>query len=145
VLLTTGRFSANLDMVFDYNHDLMGFMTTNAPGFLGHGLHIVYAIAADAVNLDLIQMRPTVQANSAPLIAEGLHADRSLMIYAQGKRFVDDLSARDVFSAAEITHTGIYGWLVVDLALADASGVFRGYVMKELSYQGWTPRSSLTR
>ena len=40
VVLATGGFGANLDMVVKYKPELKGFMTTNAPGIQGQGIEM---------------------------------------------------------------------------------------------------------
>ena len=43
VILTSGGFGANMDMVVEYKPELKGFMTTNAPGILGQGIKMAQA------------------------------------------------------------------------------------------------------
>ena len=136
VVLTTGGFGANLDMVVEYKPELKGFMTTNAPGILGQGIKMAQAIGADTVDMDQIQIHPTVEANTAALITEGLRGDGAVLINAEGKRFIDEVGTRDVVSAAEIAQTGSYSWLVVDQAMVDASSVIAGYITKGLTVSG---------
>ena len=138
VVLTTGGFGANLDMVVEYKPELKGFMTTNAPGILGQGIKMAQAIGADTVDMDQIQIHPTVEANTAALITEGLRGDGAVLINAEGKRFIDEVGTRDVVSAAEIAQTGSYSWLVVDQAMADASSVIQGYIKKGYTVTGET-------
>ena len=138
VVLTTGGFGANLDMVTEYKPELKGFMTTNAPGILGQGIKMAQAIGADTVDMDQIQIHPTVEANTAALITEGLRGDGAVLINAEGKRFIDEVGTRDVVSAAEIAQTGSYSWLVVDQAMVDASSVIQGYIKKGYTVTGET-------
>lgn len=138
VVLTTGGFGANLDMVVEYKPELKGFMTTNAPGILGQGIKMAQAIGADTVDMDQIQIHPTVEANTAALITEGLRGDGAVLINAEGKRFIDEVGTRDVVSAAEIAQTGSYSWLVVDQAMVDASSVIQGYIKKGYTVTGET-------
>ena len=138
VVLTTGGFGANLDMVTEYKPELKGFMTTNAPGILGQGIKMAQAIGADTVDMDQIQIHPTVEANTAALITEGLRGDGAVLINAEGKRFIDEVGTRDVVSAAEIAQTGSYSWLVVDQAMVDASSVIQGYIKKGFTVTGET-------
>ena len=138
VVLTTGGFGANLDMVVEYKPELKGFMTTNAPGILGQGIKMAQAIGADTVDMDQIQIHPTVEANTAALITEGLRGDGAVLINAEGKRFIDEVGTRDVVSAAEIAQTGSYSWLVVDQAMVDASSVIQGYIKKGYTVTGQT-------
>ena len=138
VVLTTGGFGANLDMVVEYKPELKGFMTTNAPGIQGQGIEMAQAIGAATVDMDQIQIHPTVEANTAALITEGLRGDGAVLINAEGKRFIDEVGTRDVVSAAEIAQTGSYSWLVVDQAMADASSVIQGYIKKGYTVTGAT-------
>ena len=138
VVLTTGGFGANLDMVVKYKPELKGFMTTNAPGIQGQGIEMAQAIGAATVDMDQIQIHPTVEANTAALITEGLRGDGAVLINAEGKRFIDEVGTRDVVSAAEIAQTGSYSWLVVDQAMADASSVIQGYIKKGYTVTGAT-------
>ena len=138
VILTSGGFGANMDMVVEYKPELKGFMTTNAPGILGQGIKMAQAIGADTVDMDQIQIHPTVQYDSASLITEGLRGDGAVLINAEGKRFIDEVGTRDVVSAAEIAQTGSYSWLVVDQAMVDASSVIQGYIKKGYTVTGET-------
>ena len=138
VILASGGFGANLDMVVEYKPELKGFMTTNAPGILGQGIAMAQAIGADTVDMDQIQIHPTVQYDSAALITEGLRGDGAILVNAEGKRFIDEVGTRDVVSAAEVAQTGGYSWLVVDQKMADASSVIQGYIKKGYTVEGKT-------
>ena len=138
VVLATGGFGANLDMVASYKPDLKGFMTTNAPGIQGQGIAMATAIGAATVDMDQIQIHPTVEANTAALITEGLRGDGAILVNANGERFTDEVSTRDKVSAAEIAQPGSYSWLIVDQAMADASNVIQGYITKGYTKQGAT-------
>ena len=138
VILATGGFGANLDMVVQYKPDLKGFMTTNAAGAQGQGIDMAVAIGAGTVDMDQIQIHPTVEANTAALITEGLRGDGAILVNAEGNRFTDEVGTRDVVSAAEIAQTGSYSWLVIDQAMVDASSVIQGYITKGYTVTGST-------
>ena len=138
VVLASGGFGANLDMVVKYKPELKGFMTTNAPGIQGQGIEMAQAIGAATVDMDQIQIHPTVEANTAALITEGLRGDGAILINEEGQRFIDEVGTRDVVSAAEIAQTGSYSWLVVDQAMVDASSVIQGYIRKGYTVTGAT-------
>lgn len=141
VVLTTGGFGANLEMVTKYKPELAGFMTTNAAGIQGQGIEMATAIGADTVDMDQIQIHPTVEANTASLITEGLRGDGAILVNADGARFTDEVGTRDVVSAAEIAQPGSYAWLIVDQAMADASNVIQGYIKKGFTKTGETPEA----
>ena len=136
VILATGGFGANLDMVVQYKPDLAGFMTTNASGIQGQGIRMAEALGAATVDMEQIQIHPTVQADTASLITEGLRGDGAILINANGERFIDEVGTRDVVSAAEIAQPGSFSWLVVDQKMVDASSVIQGYIKRGLMLQG---------
>ena len=138
VVLATGGFGANLDMVVEYKPELAGFMTTNAAGAQGQGIDMAVAIGAGTVDMDQIQIHPTVEFNSSQLITEGLRGDGAILVNAEGNRFTDEVGTRDVVSAAEIAQPGSYSWLVIDQAMVDASGVIQGYIESGFTFSGET-------
>ena len=138
VVLATGGFGANLEKVAQLKPELEGFMTTNAPGILGQGIEMAEAVGAATVDMDQIQIHPTVQADTAALITEGLRGDGAILVNEEGKRFIDEVGTRDVVSAAEIAQTGSHSWLIVDQAMVDASSVIGGYITKGYTVSGET-------
>ena len=138
VILATGGFGANLDMVTQYKPELAGFMTTNAAGAQGQGIEMATAIGAGTVDMDQIQIHPTVEANTAAIITEGLRGDGAILVNATGERFIDEVGTRDVVSAAEIAQPGSYSWLIVDQAMVVASSVIQGYIKKGYTKTGAT-------
>ncbi|MBQ8554728.1 MAG: flavocytochrome c [Clostridia bacterium] len=138
VILASGGFGANLEMVASYQPSLEGFMTTNAAGIQGKGIEMAQAVGAATVDMEQIQIHPTVQFDTAALITEGLRGDGAILVNAEGKRFIDEVGTRDVVSAAEIAQTGSYSWLIVDQRMLDASSVIAGYVTKGFVLSGAT-------
>ena len=136
VVLTSGGFGANLAMVEQYKPELKGFMTTNAPGIQGQGIEMATEVGAATVDMDQIQIHPTVQYDTAALITEGLRGDGAILVNAEGQRFIDEVGTRDVVSAAEIAQTDSYSWLVVDQKMVDASAVIQGYIKKGYTVTG---------
>ncbi len=138
VVLATGGFGANLKLVAILNPELDGFMTTNAPGATGEGIVMAQEIGAGVVDMNQIQIHPTVQYDSSALITEGLRGDGAILVNTEGKRFIDEVLARDVVSKAEIDQPNSFAWLVVDQKMADASTVIKGYISKGYTFKGDT-------
>lgn len=138
VVLTTGGFGANLDMVTQYRPEYEGFMTTNAKGAQGEGIAMATALGAATVDMDQIQVHPTVECNTAALITEGLRGDGAILVNQEGDRFIDEVGTRDVVSGAEIAQTDSKSWLVIDQKMVDASNVIQGYITKGYTVQGNT-------
>jgi fumarate reductase flavoprotein subunit len=145
VILAAGGFGANNDMVVAQNHpELKGYITTNAAGILGQGIDMGVEAGAATVDMDQIQLHPTVHVaddGSANLITEGLRGDGAILVNAEGLRFYDEVSTRDKVSDAENNQTGGYAWLIVDQKMYDASAVIQGYVSKGWTVTGETPEA----
>ena len=138
VVLASGGFGANLKMVAELKPELDGFVTTNAPGITGDGIKMAEAVGAATVDMDQIQIHPTVEQATSALITEGLRGDGAILVNAEGNRFCDEVGTRDAVSAAELAQTGGYAWLVVDQKMVDASSVIAGYITKGYTVQGDT-------
>ena len=140
VVIASGGFGANNDMIASIRPELDGFITTNAPGIQGQGIQMAQAIGADTVDLDQIQLHPTVhvEGSDAVLITECLRGDGAILVNQEGERFFDEVSTRDKVSAAEFDQTGGYAWLIVDSRMSDASNVIQGYINKGYAESGDT-------
>ncbi|MDO4546742.1 MAG: flavocytochrome c [Clostridia bacterium] len=138
VILATGGFGANEEMYVQYRPDLEGFVTTNAPGATGDGIVMGQAVGAAVVDIEQIQIHPTVEQNTSALITEGLRGDGAILVNQEGQRFTDEVGTRDVVSAAVIAQTGSYAYLIVDQKMVDASTVIAGYITRGFTKQGDT-------
>ena len=141
VVIATGGFGANNEMVAEQNPSLDGYITTNAAGAQGQGITMATAIGAGTVDMDQIQLHPTVHVaddGSANLITEGLRGDGAILVNKEGKRFYDEVSTRDKVSAAENEQTDGVVWMIVDQKMYDASTVIQGYDKKGWMVSGET-------
>ena len=138
VVDAAGGFGANHEKVVELRADLDGFTTTNAAGAQGQGIDMAVAIGADTVDMERIQIHPTVEYNTSNLITEGLRGDGAILVNADGYRFYDEVSTRDKVSAAEIAQPGAFSWLIVDSKMAQDSNVIQGYIKKGYTVEGST-------
>ena len=136
VVLATGGFAGNLDMVVEYKPDLAGFITTNAATITGDGIKMAQEVGAALVDMEQIQIHPTVHQETSALITEGLRGDGAILVNQEGVRFCDEVGTRDAVSAAELAQTGGYAYLIVDQKMVDASSVIAGYINKGLTIGG---------
>ncbi|GEK29450.1 flavocytochrome c [Furfurilactobacillus siliginis] len=116
VILATGGFGANPTMIEEYRPDLKGYKTTNQPGATGDGLSLATDAGAALVQMDQIQVHPTVQQDNphAFLIGEAVRGEGAILVNAQGSRFVNELNTRKVVSNA-ITDLPEHGaYLILD-------------------------------
>lgn len=138
VVIATGGFGANLEKVAEIKPELKGFVTTNVASITGDGIWMAQAIGADVVDIDQIQIHPTVEQETASLITEGVRGDGAILVNQDGKRFVDEVGTRDVVSAAEIAQDGGFGYLIFDENMVDNSNVLKKYIEKGFTTQGET-------
>ena len=114
VVLATGGFGANPEMVKKYNPKIdERFKTTDAPGSTGEALYMAERAGAQLVNMGYIQTYPICDplSGAIELIADA-RFDGAIMLNQEGKRFVEELQRRDVLSEAILNQTGQYCWVL---------------------------------
>ncbi len=138
VILATGGFGANEEMYTKYRPDLKGTVTTNAPGATGDGIVMAQAVGADLVDIEQIQLHPTVEQTTSMLITESVRGDGAILVNQSGERFIDEMETRDVVSAAELEQEGSYAYIIFDQRLRDGLKAIEKYVNNGLTVQADT-------
>ncbi|QFJ56186.1 flavocytochrome c [Pseudobutyrivibrio xylanivorans] len=138
VILATGGFGNNQDMIVKYRSDLKGTVSTSAPGAMGDGIVMAEAVGADLVDIDQIQLHPTVEQGTSMLITESVRGDGAILVNQEGKRFTNELLTRDVVSAAELEQTGGYAYIIFDQRLRDGLKAIEKYVSTGITMQADT-------
>lgn len=138
VIIATGGFGANLDKIVELKAELEGFVTTNAPTVTGDGIFMAEDIGAATVDMEQIQIHPTVEQETSSLITESVRGDGAILINQDGKRFTDEVGTRDKVSADEIAQPGGYAYLIFDQNMADKSSPLQGYIEKGFTKEGQT-------
>ena len=138
VILASGGFGADLKRVAALKPELDGFVTTNSAGITGDGIDMATAVGAATVDMDQIQIHPSVYTETSALITEGIRGDGAILVNQGGKRFINELETRDVVSAAELAQEGGYAWTIVDQKMMDASSTYNGYFTKGFALKGET-------
>ena len=138
VILATGGFGANEDMYTQYRPDLKGTVTTNAPGATGDGIVMAQALGADLVDIEQIQLHPTVEQTTSMLITESVRGDGAILVNQSGVRFTNELLTRDAVSAAELEQEGQYAWIIFDQNLRDHLKATEKYVKSGITVQADT-------
>ena len=114
VIIATGGFGANLDMVTQHRPDLKGFPTLNHKGATGDAFAWVEAVGGGTLQLDQIQIHPTSEYVNHILITEAVRGNGAILVNREGKRFVNEMQTRDVVSAAILSQTGGMAYLIFD-------------------------------
>ena len=110
VILATGGFSANNEMLEKYNEmwpSLAGIKTTNHPGATGDGLVMAEAVGANLIGLSNIQLLPMgdpVTGSLSGNIEQGV--ENRIFVNKSGNRFVDEGARRDVMTKALFDQIG---------------------------------------
>ncbi len=118
VILATGGFAANVDLVvkennyWDPKYLTTATKTTNRSSLTGSGIEMATAVGAATTGMDFTQLMPISWVDNGNLAFGS--GDYAIYINpTTGKRFVDEFSERDVLSKAElengIEHNGTQG------------------------------------
>ena len=138
VILATGGFGNNQEMIVRYRNDLEGTVTTSAPGIMGDGIVMAQAVGADLVDIDQIQLHPTVEQKTSMLITESVRGDGAILVNQDGKRFTDELLTRDKVSVAELAQPGSYAYIIFDQKLREGLKATEKYISTGITVQGDT-------
>ncbi|QTQ14739.1 flavocytochrome c [Treponema parvum] len=132
VIIATGGFGANPDLVVSYVPSLKGFGTTNHNGATGDAIEWGKAIGADFVDMDQIQTHPTVVPGKGIMITEAVRGNGAIIVNRDGNRFCSEMSTRDVMSKAILEQKGGTAFLVFDQAVRESLKAIEGYAKKGL-------------
>jgi fumarate reductase flavoprotein subunit len=100
VVVTTGGFGSNMDLIKKVRPDLEGYVTTNQVGSTGDGISMIEKLGGTTVDMEQIQVHPTVQQDKSYLIGEAVRGEGAIMVSAEGKRFGNELDTRDKVTAS---------------------------------------------
>ncbi|MCQ2570066.1 MAG: flavocytochrome c [Limosilactobacillus sp.] len=129
VILATGGFGASKEYMKRYRPDLVDYKTTNQPGATGDGLELAEAIGAELMQMDLIQVHPTVQQDNPHvyLIGEAVRGEGAILVNAQGQRFVNELNTRKIVSNAITALPEHSAYLIFDQGIRDRAKAIEFY------------------
>ena len=120
VILTTGGFAANADLVYQYSNGAITTpLTSCAVSSTGDGIALAENVGAAMVDLDQIQVHPLGDPiNDCGCVAEfvgnWLGAQYYMFVNKEGERFVKEDGTRYEMSMAELEQTDGQMWLIVD-------------------------------
>jgi fumarate reductase flavoprotein subunit len=130
VIVATGGFGGSMDRVKEYRPDLDGYVSTNVSSVTGDAIDFLSEAGANFIDMDQIQIHPTVMQSDGSLISEGLRGEGAILVNQDGKRFINELETRDKVSAAELDQEKPGSWLIVDQKMMDDSTTIKSYLDK---------------
>ncbi|WP_334075061.1 MULTISPECIES: flavocytochrome c [Paenibacillus] len=138
VVVTTGGFGANMDMISKVRPDLKGYVTTNQIGSTGDGIQMIEKLGGTTVDMDQIQVHPTVQQEKSYLIGEAVRGEGAILVSSEGKRFTNELDTRDKVTAAINGLTEKSAYLVFDSGVKSRAKAIAQYEKMGFVIQGDT-------
>ncbi|MFU2317234.1 flavocytochrome c [Rahnella sp. PCH160] len=140
VIVATGGFSANREMVVSYRPDLDGFVTTNHAGATGSGIAMLQKLGADTVDMGEIQIHPTVEQTTSYLISEAIRGGGAILVSQAGKRFYNEMETRDKVSAEIIGLPEKSAWVIFDEQVRGNNKAADEYIAKGFVLSAPTPQ-----
>lgn len=119
VVVTTGGFGANFDMITEYKSELADYVTTNQEGSTGDGIKMIEALGGQTVDLEQIQIHPTVDQSKSLLITEAVRGEGAILVNQEGERFFNEMETRDKVSEAIIALPEKSATLVFDAGVKE--------------------------
>lgn len=154
VIVTTGGFGGNEEMIVKYRPDLEGYVSTNSEGSTGDGIKMIEALGGQIVDMEKIQVHPTVVQKNGMLVSETIRGEGGILVNQAGKRFFNELETRDKVSAAVSALPEGYAYAIFDNALAtrakqvdfykEQGVVVEGATIEELAQKIEIPEDALT-
>ncbi|HKM00481.1 MAG TPA: flavocytochrome c [Sedimentibacter sp.] len=136
VIIATGGFSANSEMVTELNSELAGFGTTNHPGATGDGIVMATKIGAATTQMEEIQTHPTVVPTNGYMITEAVRGNGAIIVNRDGKRFTNEMGTRDVVSEAILEQEKETAYLFFDDSVRESLSAIDGYIKMGLTTEG---------
>lgn len=141
VVLATGGFGANSEMVVTYQPGLAGFCTTNHAGATGDGIVMAEEIGAGLTDIEQIQTHPTVNPETTDMYTEGVRGNGAILVNMEGKRFVNELETRDVVSDAILKQTDGQCYMIFDQAVRESLSAIEKYISQGIVTEADTPEA----
>lgn len=138
VVVTTGGYGANMDMISSVRPDLKGLVTTNQEGSTGDGITMIEKLGGVTVDMDQIQVHPTVQQEKSYLIGEAVRGEGAILVSKDGKRFTNELDTRDNVTAAINKLADKAAYLVFDSGVKSRAKAIQQYEKMGFVIQGET-------
>ena len=155
VIVATGGFGASKELIGKFRPDLKDYITTNQKGSIGDGIKMIENLGGQTIDMDQIQIHPTVQQDKGILIGEVVRGEGAILVNQVGNRFVNELTTRDKVSKAITDLPEKSAYLIFDQGVRDRAKAIdfyekMGYVssgkdVKELAEKINLPGNQLHR
>ena len=141
VIVATGGFGANMDLVVENKPELKGYVSTNQEGSTGDGIKMIQSLGGQTVDLDQIQIHPTVDQTKSLLITEAVRGEGAILVNQAGQRFFNEMETRDKVSAAIIALPEQSAYLIFDAGVKERVKAIDFYEKQGLTVKADTSES----
>lgn len=140
VLIASGGFAQNREMLAEYAPELLDLKTTNHPGATGDGMKLVTEVGGTLVDMEKIQIHPTAQQDTdhVYLIGEGVRGEGAILVNRAGERFVNEMTTRDKVTEAINNLHEDGATLILDQGIRNAFKAIDFYYAMGLVMEGET-------
>ncbi len=136
VIIATGGFGANLEMVTRLQPNFRGFATLNHPGATGDAFDWVSPLGGATIQMANIQIHPTAEATNHILISEAVRGNGAILVNKAGERFCNEMDTRDVVSAAILSQPSGEVFLFFDEGVRKSLASIETYANQQLLIMG---------
>ena len=115
VLIASGGFSANQEMLAEYAPKWAGLATSNTSATTGDGIRMAQAIGAGVSSMDELTINPTFYDNNgATMSVSGVRYEGGILVDYDGNRFGSEMGDYNDVSDAEMTYAGGKAYAIMD-------------------------------
>lgn len=126
VILTTGGFGANNEMVAKYVPELKGYNFSCSPGASGDGQLMAEAVGAQMADMDYIRVNYLYHTDGVKVYYMGSLANTgAIFVNNDGKRFINEQLSYN--AGMDVVAQGGTGWMIFDQSMVDSIQDIREY------------------
>lgn len=142
VLLATGSYANNGQLVAKYHPEFFGMVSSAQPGSHGDGIYLGENVGAKVTHLERVQVHPNIASGTSLMITLAMRTNGGILVNNQGKRFFNDNAPRNELGAAMLKQPAQKVWLIYDDGVvAKRPKVHEGYVRLGVVVEGDTPQA----
>ena len=142
VLLATGSYANNGQLVAKYHPEFFGMVSSAQPGSHGDGIYLGENVGAKVTHLERVQVHPNIASGTSLMITLAMRTNGGILVNNQGKRFFNDNAPRNELGAAMLKQPAQKVWLIFDDGVvAKRPKVHEGYVRLGVVVEGDTPQA----
>ena len=135
VIIASGGFGANPDLITTYQPTLAKFATTKHPGATDDAFSMVEKFNAALVQMEQIQTHPIVVVHTGIMITEAVRGNGAILVNHLGKRFVNEMETRDIVSNAILKSDGHTAFIIFNQNIRESLKAIEEYTTVMISAQ----------